>query len=66
MQEEGEIQIKEMELAESQDKHKGRIQQAYNKDDEIQVIRKNLEKGVTEMKGVALGLCEWKDEHLWY
>ena len=64
--EEEEIQIKEMELAEFQDKDEGRIQQAYNKDDEIQAIKKNLEKGVTEMKGVALGLCEWKDEHLWY
>ena len=55
-----------MELAEFQDKDEGKIQQAYNKDDEIQAIKKNLEKGVKEIKGIALGLCEWKDEHFWY
>ena len=64
--EEQEVKIKEMELAKFQDKDEGKIQQAYNKDDEIQAIKENLEKGVTEMKGVALGLCEWKNEHLWY
>ena len=53
-----------MELAEFQDKDEGRIQRAYNKDDEIQAIKKNLENDVKEMKGVAIGLCEWKDEHL--
>ena len=26
----------------------------------------NLENNVKEMKGEALGLCEWKDEYLWY
>ena len=61
-----EIKIEEMKLAEFQDKDEGKIQQAYNKDNEIQTIRKNLENNTKEMKGVALGLCEWKDEHLWY
>ena len=60
-----EIKIEEIELAEFQDKDRGNIQQAYDKNNEIQAIKKNLEKGITEMKGVALGLCEWKDEHLW-
>ena len=60
------IKLEEIELAEFQDKDEGRIQQAYNKDDEIQAIKKNLENNVKEMKGVALGLCEWKNEHLWY
>ena len=59
-----EIKLKEMELAEFQDKDEGRIQQAYDKDDEIQTIKKNLENNVKEMKGVALGLCKWKNEHL--
>ena len=58
------IKLEEIELAKFQDKAEGRIQQAYNKDDEIQAIKKNLEKGVMEMKGVALGLCEWMDKHL--
>ena len=53
-----------MELAEFQDKDKGTIQQSYKTDNEIQPIKDNLEKGVKEMKGVALGLCQWKNEHL--
>src|ERR1700761_6071685 len=55
-----------MELVEFQDKDEGKIQQAYDKDNEIQTIRKNLENNIKEMKGIALGLCEWKDEYLWY
>ena len=55
---EEEIKLDEIELAEFQDKYEGRIQQAYNKDDEIQTIKRNLENNVQEMKGVALGLCE--------
>ena len=62
-----EIKIEEMELAEFQAKDEEKIRQAYNKDNEIQAIRKNLENNVKEMKGVALGLCEWKEKkHLWY
>ena len=64
--EEPEVKIEEMELAEFQDKNEERIEQVYNKDNEIQAIKKNLENNVKEMKGVALGLCEWKDKHLWY
>ena len=60
------IRLEEMDLAEFQDKNKGRIQQAYNKDDEIQAIKRNLENNFKEMKEVALGLCKWKDKHLWY
>ena len=55
-----------MELAQFQDKDEGTIQQAYKMDNEIQAIKDNLERGVKEMKGVALGLCQWKDKHLWY
>ena len=64
--EEQEVKIEEMDLAEFQDKDEERIQQEYNKDDEIQAITRNLENNVKEMKGVALGLCEWRNEHLWY
>ena len=53
--EDEDIKLEELELAEFQDKDKGRIQQAYNKDDQIQAIKKNLKKGVKEMKGVAWG-----------
>jgi len=34
--------------------------------EEIQTIREAWERGDKEMKGVALGLCQWKDEYLWY
>ena len=61
-----ELKIEEIELAEFQEKDEGRIQQAYNKDNEIHAIKRNLEEEVKEMKDVALGLCEWKNEHLWY
>jgi len=33
---------------------------------EIQTIRKALERGDKEMKGVALGLCQWKNKYLWH
>jgi len=36
------------------------------KDKEIQAIKKALDKGNKEMKGVALGLCQWKDRYLWH
>jgi len=36
------------------------------KDNEIQTIREALDKGDKEMKGVALGLCQWKDGYLWH
>jgi len=38
-----------------------RNEEARNK--EIKTIRKALERGEKEMKGVALGLCQWKDEY---
>jgi len=34
--------------------------------EETQAIRKALEQRDKEMKGVALGLCQWKDEYLWH
>jgi len=33
---------------------------------EIQTIKEALDKGNKEMKGVALGLCQWKDRYLWH
>jgi len=34
------------------------------RDEEIQKIRKALDEGSKEMKGIALGLCQWKDGYL--
>jgi len=36
------------------------------RNEEIQTIRQALERGEKEMKEVALGLCQWKDEYLWH
>ena len=55
-----------METTEFQDKDKGEIQKASNVDNEIQDIKRNLDEGRKEMKGIALGLCHWKDGLLWY
>ena len=58
--------MEEILLAGFQNKDKGRIWRAYDKEDKIQTIKYNLERGVNEIMGVALRLCEWKNEHIWY
>ena len=55
-----------METTEFRDKDEGEIQKASKNDNEIQDIKSNLDEGKTEMKGIALGLCEWKDDLLWH
>src|SRR5437868_11784352 len=35
-------------------------------DEQIQKIRKALNDKEKEMKGVALGMCQWQDKKLWY
>jgi len=45
---------------------KGEIQKASKDDNDIQEIKSNLDEGRKEMKGVVLGLCQWKDDLLWY
>ena len=47
-------------------KNEDQIRKAYQKDTELQRIQNALERGEKEMKGVTLGMCQWKDEHLWY
>src|ERR1700712_913233 len=60
------VKIEALELAEFQDRDEGRIQEASKKDTEIQAIKKNLDAKEKEMKGIALGLCQLKDDLLWY
>jgi len=55
-----------METTEFRDKDEGEIQKASNVDDEIQDIKRNLDEGRKEIKGIPLGLCQWKDGLLWY
>jgi len=48
-----------MELVEFQDKVEQEIKKASEMDKGIQDIKKALENGEKEIKGVALGLCQW-------
>jgi len=61
-----EIKLDVLERREFQDNDEGEIEKASNVDNEIQEIKRNLDKGKKEMKGIALGLCQWKDSLLWY
>jgi len=60
------IKLDVLETTEFQDKDKGELQKASNVNKEIQDIKSNLDEGRKEMKGIALGLCQWKDGLLWY
>jgi len=57
-----EIKLDMLETTEFRDKNEGEIQKASNHDAEIQDRKRNLDEGRKEMKGVALGLCQWKDD----
>jgi len=59
------IDLDIMETTEFRDKDEGEIQKASKNDNEVQTIKRNLDEGRKEMKGVALGLCQWKDSLLW-
>jgi len=52
-----EIKLGVLETTEFQDKDEGEIQKVSNVDNEIQAIKRNLDEGRKEMKGIALGLC---------
>ena len=58
--------IESIELFSMHNKNEDQIRKAYQKDTELQKIQNALEAGEKEMKGIALGLCQWKDGHLWY
>jgi len=47
-----------LKTTEFRDKNEGEIQKASNNDAEIQDIKRNLDEGRKEMKGVALGLYQ--------
>ena len=61
-----EIKLHLLETTEFRNKEEGEIQKASNVDAEIQDIKRNLDEGRKEMKGIALVLCQWKDGLLWY
>jgi len=61
-----EIKLNMLETTDFRDKNEGEIQKASNDDAEIQDIQRTWDEGRKEMKGVALGLCQWKNDLLWY
>jgi len=52
-----EIKLDMLETTEFQDKNAGEIQKASNDDAEIHEVKRNLDEGRNERKGIALGLC---------
>jgi len=58
--------IQEMETMRFEETSYEELRNEMARNEEIQTIRMALERGDKEMKGVALGLCQWKDEYLWH
>jgi len=56
------IRLDMLETTEFRDKDEGEIHKASKNENKIQDIKRNLDEGKTEMKGTALGLCQWKDD----
>jgi len=66
IREEEEIRLDILETTGFREKDKGKIQKASRSDNKIQDIKRNLDQGKKQMKGIALGLCQGKDNLLWY
>ena len=60
------IKIEAIELTEFHAENRNMIRKAYGKDQQILNIKNALDKRIKKIKGVALGLWEWKNRHLWY
>jgi len=58
--------IQEMETMRLEETSYEELRNETGQNEEIQRIRKALERGDKEMKRVALGLCQWKDKYLWH
>jgi len=58
--------IQEMETMRLEETSYEALRNETARNEEIQIIRNALERGDKEMKRVALGLCQWKDEYLWH
>jgi len=61
-----EIKLVLLETTEFREKDQGEIQKASTVDNEIQDIKPNWDEGREEMKGIALELCQFKDDLLSY
>jgi len=58
--------IQEMEAMRFDNTNDEELRHETARNEEIQTIRKALERGDKEMKKVALGLCQWKDGYQWH
>jgi len=58
--------IQEMEIIRLEETSYEELRNETAQNEEIQTIRKALERGDNEMKGVTLGLWQWKEEYLWH
>ena len=61
-----EIKLDVLETPEFQEKDEGEIQKANNNYNKIQDIKTKFHEGRQEMKGIARGLCQWKNVLLGY
>ena len=60
------IQLRATETRQIQGKNAGKLEKASRENTQFQEIRKPLQKNQKELQGVALGLCQWRDNLLWY
>ena len=60
------IKLDLLETTEFPDKDKREIPEESKVDDEIQAIKRNLNNREKEMKGIGLGLGQWKEDLLLY
>ena len=60
------IQLRTTETHQVKGKDAERLAKASREDTQFQEIRKALQTNQKELQGVALGLCQWKNNLLWY
>ena len=61
-----EIKLAVLPTTKCPDKDQSEIQKASKVNTEIPHIKRNLDEGKKEVKGIGLWLCQWKDGLLWY
>ena len=60
------IQLRTTETHQVKGKNAEGLEKASREDTQFQEIQKALQTNQKELQGVALGLCQWKDNLLWY
>ena len=60
------IQLRTTEMRQIQGKNAEELEKASRENTQFQEIRKALQTNQKELQGVAQGLCQWRDNQLWY